>query len=107
MAKCKSYLFLFFLTGLFACRSRAQDLVIIENKSSEYSITVPEKPSALENKSAKVLQQYLLRVTGTELPIVKDMKSPRYMLARLFMATRPFPNVLKTKDALTRSLKKT
>ena len=109
MAKCKSYLFLFFLTGLFACRSRAQDLVIIENKSSEYSITVPEKPSALENKSAKVLQQYLLRVTGTELPIIKEGKrheKPAIYVGETFYGNKAFPERLKNEGCLNAVFKK-
>ncbi|RYE43814.1 MAG: DUF4838 domain-containing protein, partial [Sphingobacteriales bacterium] len=47
-------------------------LVLVDNGHSRHKIVIPEGHTALEMEAATVLQYYLKKVTGTELPIVKD-----------------------------------
>lgn len=51
--------------------SRSQELVVVNNKVSEYKIVIPKEPTAIEQKAAKVLQQYLQKVSGAQLPVVR------------------------------------
>lgn len=55
---------------LCSCSSIAQELTIASNKTSNYKIVIPDAPTALEQKSATVLQQNIKLVTGAELPVV-------------------------------------
>ena len=62
------------ISELLACRSHAQDLVLVNDNQSEYVIVIPEKPSALEKKSAGVLQTWLQKCTGYTLTIENEGK---------------------------------
>ena len=59
------------LTFLSSCKGTSQEITLVRNGSSEYKIVIPAEPSALETKSAKVLQKYILEVSGKELPVVR------------------------------------
>lgn len=61
----------FFLMALSSCSLSAQQITIINNKSSEYKIVIPQEATALEQRSANVLQKYLHEATGSQLPIIK------------------------------------
>ncbi len=50
--------------------SDAQDITLVSNRSSTYKIVIPAEPTALEQKSATVLQKYISQVTGAQLPVV-------------------------------------
>ncbi len=56
--------------GWGICNSDAQEITLVSNRSSTYKIVVPAEATALEQKSAKVLQQYINQVTGAQLPVV-------------------------------------
>jgi hypothetical protein len=46
----------------------AQQITLIENGKSVYTIVMPQKPTIVEIQAAKVLQDYLYRITGAMLP---------------------------------------
>ncbi len=50
----------------------AQSFTLIKKGKSKYSIVIPEKATVTEIQSSKVLQDYLFRITGINLPIVAD-----------------------------------
>ena len=50
---------------------RSQELVLVNNKTSEYKIVIPSEPTAIEQKAAKVLQLYVEKVSGYKLPVVR------------------------------------
>jgi len=66
------YRLAFLLIAVSACSGNAQELVVVDAGASQYSIVVPAKPSRLEEKSAKVLQDYIHRATGKTLSIVSE-----------------------------------
>lgn len=72
MSRTGLYALLVALVNLSACSSKAQDITIVSNGSSEYKIITPREPSKLEQKSAKVLQQYIQRISGAQLPIQQE-----------------------------------
>ncbi len=63
---------LFILLGVSACSGSAQEVVLADAASSVYSIVVPAESTPLEARSAKVLQDYIKRISGRQLPIVKE-----------------------------------
>lgn len=50
----------------------AQPLTLIKKGKSDYHIVLPEKATVIEIQAAKVLQDYLFRITGVSLPLVAD-----------------------------------
>lgn len=56
---------------LCSCGGRSQEIILVANRTSEYKIVIPAEPSAIEQKSAKVLQKYVQKITGVELPVVR------------------------------------
>lgn len=51
-----------------------QPIVIAENQSSRYRIVVPSAATPYELKASEVLQDYILQISGTALPIVPANK---------------------------------
>jgi hypothetical protein len=68
----KKTLALWALVAMSACNGTAQQLTLASNGHSDYKIIIPESPSKLEQRSAVVLQSYLQRVSGVQLPIVNE-----------------------------------
>ncbi len=66
------YRLMFLLLGVSACSGNAPEVVIVDANPPAYSIVIPVESTALENKSAKVLQDYIRRVSGKQLAIVKE-----------------------------------
>lgn len=66
------FLFLFSAIAMINCS--AQVLELAKAGSSVYRIFLPAKPSKTEMRAAAVLRDYFTRVTGTELPVVKEDK---------------------------------
>ncbi len=62
------------LIFLSACNTTAQQLTIADNGQSMYKIVLPAEPSKQEQKCAAILQDYINRVSGTKLAIVKEEK---------------------------------
>lgn len=59
------------LIMLTSCGGRSQEITLVSNRVSTYKIVIPREPTAMEQKSAKVLQQYVQQITGVELPVVR------------------------------------
>lgn len=62
--------FSFFVTGL------AQELTLVKNKKSDFTIIIPEQATLEEVKGAKVLQNYLFKISGAKLPVMQDSGFP-------------------------------
>ena len=60
----------------FFSSSLAQELTLVKNRKSDFTIIIPEQPTLEEIKGAKVLQHYLFRIAGVELPVKKDSGLP-------------------------------
>lgn len=54
-----------------SCGGRSQEIILVNNKASEYKIVIPAEPSSLEQRSAKVLQNYIQQISGVQLPVVR------------------------------------
>ncbi|MCW3121688.1 MAG: coagulation factor 5/8 type domain protein [Flavipsychrobacter sp.] len=72
MCRRSLYAFLLGLVIVSACTGTAQEITLANNNSSDYKIVVPAAPTKLEQRSASILQSYIQRISGAELPIVKD-----------------------------------
>jgi hypothetical protein len=57
----------------------AQQIILTENGKSAYTIVMPEKATITEVQAAKVLQDYLFRISGASLPIAYDNEKPKAM----------------------------
>ena len=47
-------------------------ITIIENRQSQYVIAVPKNATMVKNYGAQELQEYLLKATGVQLPIITE-----------------------------------
>jgi hypothetical protein len=65
-------LFCLLINLCFFTLSKAQDLTLVKNGKSNYKIIIPIDPDVQEIQAAKVLQDYLHRISGTYLPINHD-----------------------------------
>lgn len=63
------YLLLFFILGGFVSNCETT-LDIVSNGTSKYQIIIPEMPDVIEVQAAKVLQDYIHRISGYSMPIV-------------------------------------
>lgn len=65
------------LTLLFVCNFiHAQKITLAENGKSAYTIVMPSRPTIAEIQAAKVLQDYLFRISGVNLPVGYDSQKP-------------------------------
>lgn len=65
------------LTLLFVCNFiHAQKITLTENGKSAYTIVMPSRPTIAEIQAAKVLQDYLFRISGVNLPVGYDSQKP-------------------------------
>lgn len=60
------------ITQSFYLLLSAQQLDLVKNGQSSYIIVIPEKSTTTELKAAKVMQDYLRRITGNEFDIKQD-----------------------------------
>jgi hypothetical protein len=71
-----SVLFLLFSTLSFSQKKSKnkkpaeQQIVLTENNTSRYTILLPAHATAYEQQAASVLQNYLMQISGTALPII-------------------------------------
>lgn len=65
------YIALFLIVGSSSC-GRAQQIELVKNNTTAYKIIIPADASALEQKSAGILQNYIQHVSGAKLEIVKE-----------------------------------
>ena len=99
----KLLMLLVFTTELIACKSHAQDIVLVNDKQSEYTIIIPEKPTPLEKKAATVLQTYIRTTTGCELPIHNEEKrhaKSAIYIGETFYGNKAYPGKLKNEGYL-------
>ena len=71
----KSLLLLFAV--LFLSTAHAQQLTLVTKGKSKSKIIIPEKPTVIEVQAAKVLQDYIERITGAALPLESDSSDPQ------------------------------
>ena len=67
----KRLFLLLFVLSIFTS-AQAQQYVLVKKGKAKSSIIIPEKPSALEVQSAMVLQDYINRISGVNIPILSD-----------------------------------
>ena len=56
------------------CSSSGQDITLVETGRTKSRIVIPAASTATEQKAAAVMQNYIRRISGTRLKIVKDRK---------------------------------
>jgi hypothetical protein len=76
-------------TILFYPGVSAQKIILVENGKSAYAIVMPEKATITEVQAAKVLQDYLFRISGANLPIAYDNEKPKAMEILVGNVQRP------------------
>ncbi len=54
-----------------------QKIILTDNESSPYTIIIPTHATPAELKAAKILQDYLLQISGAALPVITADKSRR------------------------------
>ncbi|UYQ94821.1 DUF4838 domain-containing protein [Chitinophaga horti] len=54
------------------CHIKAGDITLVQNGAARHVIIVPDEASKAESRSAEVLQQYLKRMSGATLNIIKE-----------------------------------
>ncbi|MCK7554655.1 hypothetical protein MKQ70_06410 [Chitinophaga sedimenti] len=59
------------LTGP-GCHIKAGDITLVQNGSAKHVIVLPDEPSRAETRAAEVLQQYLKRMSGAGVSILKE-----------------------------------
>jgi len=65
------------LAVLLACDFiYAQKITLAENGKSAYTIIMPSQPTIVEVQAAKVLQDYLFRISSVNLPVGYDSQKP-------------------------------
>ncbi|EPR65908.1 hypothetical protein [Cyclobacterium qasimii] len=64
------------LTFSFFASSIAQELTLVKNRKSNFTIIIPEQPTVEEIQGAKVLQHYLYKISGAKLPVKQDRGLP-------------------------------
>ncbi|WP_301005369.1 DUF4838 domain-containing protein [Lunatimonas sp.] len=62
----------FLLLTLVPVASIAQGISLVQNGQSDYQIVLPHEPDTQEIHAAKVLQDYLFRISGALLPLTHD-----------------------------------
>jgi hypothetical protein len=68
------YALLFSFVTLIAYSGCAQEITLVNNNHSDYSIIVPKDASKLEKHAANVLQDYILRISGVSLLVQEEKK---------------------------------
>src|SRR5271156_6657963 len=68
----RSFWAFWILITLSACSTNAQQIILVSNGHTDYSIVIPSSPSKLEQRSAIVLQNYIQRISGVQLSITNE-----------------------------------
>lgn len=82
-------LFQFFFLLLFCSIAKAQPVTLVENGKSVYTIVMPRQATIVEIQAAKVLQDYLFRITGVLLPTGFDSDEEKNTEILIGKANRP------------------
>ena len=75
------------LVPIAAYAIKADNLTIVENGVSNYSIVLPARPSEVDRFAAKELQKYIRRISGAVLPIAGS-RTPHSVLIGLTFAKK-------------------
>lgn len=73
----------------------AQQLTLVKKGKSSYSIVMPQQPTAVEIQAARVLQDYLFRISGAELPVRSDSGTIEPLEILVGLVNRPELNELR------------
>lgn len=57
---------------LLSFQALSQDIVLTANAKTDYTIIIPQKATAIEEKAAKEFQQYIRKISGAVMPILND-----------------------------------
>jgi len=68
----RSFWALWIFITLSACSGNAQQITLVSNGHSDYSIVIPASPSKLEQRAATVLQTYIQRISSLQLSITSE-----------------------------------
>jgi hypothetical protein len=66
----------FLLAFSFLTPTPAQELTLVKNRKSDYTIIIPLEPTVEEIEGAKILQHYLHKISGARLPVKQDRGLP-------------------------------
>ncbi len=69
MNKLLHYALLSVLISLNACNGDAQEITLVSNNSSAYTIVLPPNPAKIEQRAANVLKDYIARISGVTLTV--------------------------------------
>jgi len=87
-----------------ACNGSAQEIILTANNhATEYKIVVPPAPTLLEQRSATVLQDYIQRISGTQVPIVHEgarMSNPAIYIGQTSKAEKVRPGKMPPESYL-------
>ena len=92
--------------ALSACNSAAQPLTLASNNTSGYKIVIPTAPTKQEQHAAGVLQDYMQRVSGAKLPVVKEdskISTPAIYIGQTAKAEKVNPHKMPPESSLVQT----
>ncbi|NCW28695.1 MAG: hypothetical protein EBV83_10490, partial [Verrucomicrobia bacterium] len=92
-----------------SCTLSAQDITIINNKKSDYVIVIPAEPLPAEDKAANIMQGYVFKASGVQLPILRGTEQPKLpaiYIGRTQKGNKVFPAKLSPEGYLIQTDKK-
>lgn len=90
-------LFILFLFILSINSIKAQNITLVNKGHSEYRIIIPKKANSYEQTAATILQKYIKKISGCELPIVKDNKGSKQYEILIGLTNRTKDDIIKHK----------
>ncbi len=78
----------------------AQQITLVSKSKSDYKIIIPVKPSTNELIAAKLLQNYIKKITSTNLAIVSDITPPQKKEILIGVTNRSADDIIKSKKDL-------
>ena len=65
--------FVLSLVLFVSCSSvrNSKDIVLVSNSRTDYQITLPSKPTKDEEQAARIIHDYIYKMSGAELPVVR------------------------------------
>jgi hypothetical protein len=75
----------------------AQQLTIVNKTKSEYNIVLPKKASNYEITAAHILQDYVQKISGCKLPVIKDNEKSKPKEILIGITNRTKDDIIKNK----------
>jgi len=75
----------------------AQNITLVNQAKSEYRIVLPKKASNFELSAAKLLQDYIQKISGCNIPIVRDNEKSIKTEVLIGLTNRTKDDIIKTK----------